>query len=112
MTTTTIKATAEELYADVFGVGDLSACAELEVTFDMQPPERATRDYPGCPATVELTGWGVTNIDIYDEDGKQVYPPSWGEFIPAIQLWVDKNETYLGELACEAEAAKAEEWRY
>jgi len=108
MSQCTITATAEELH-----VGNLSACAELEVAFDMQPAEKQTRDYPGCPATVELTGWILTNIDIY-EDGKiaQVYPPSWGEFWPAIQAWVDKNEQYLSELACEAEAAKAEEWRY
>jgi len=103
----TITATAEELY-----FGNLSACAELEVTFDLQPEERQTRDYPGCPATVELVEWKVTDIDIYDEDGTQIYPPSWGEFVPAIQAWVDKNDEYLVELACDAEAAKAEEWRY
>ena len=26
----------------------------IKVCFDAQPEERATRDYPGCPASIEL----------------------------------------------------------
>ena len=108
---TTIKVTAEELYH-----GDMSADADLSVTFDMQPPERATRDYPGHPATVEVVAWSVDNYSLYDADGNpivegpQATTPKW--LLCELDSWVENNDQYLVEEACEEEAAKAEDWRY
>jgi hypothetical protein len=129
MSQCTIQATAEELF-----MGDYSADAEISVTFDMCPPERATRDYPGHPGTVEVVEWEIDEYSVYNPEGDLVVhstprvfrvgavetkqtrtsfklgTPQWVR--DEVAKWVDKNDEYLTELACEAEAAKAEDWRY
>ena len=113
MPQTTIQTTVEELFDPN---SDIGADADISVTFDMQPPERATRDYPGCPATVEQVGWAIDSYCLYDDmgnepaEGNMSKTPEWlkGE----IEKWVESNDELLIELACEAEAAKAEDWRY
>ena len=42
--------TTMTIHADI-GEDDL---IELQVAFDVQPAERATRDYPGCPASIDI----------------------------------------------------------
>lgn len=103
----TITTTAEDLHAN-----NWSGVAEIEVTFDLCAPEPQTRNYPGSPGTVEVVDWAVVGVDIYNCDGIQIFPPSWGEFVPAIAQWIDDNDSQLVEDAIEAEAARCEEWRY
>lgn len=119
MSRLTIQATAEELFCD-----DLSACAELSVEFEMTPPEKATRDYPGDPGMVELLEWEVDEITVHYDDyfsvlfhnrnkyGKDIRPSAWSRFIPVISKWVDENEDRLIESAIEKEAEMEEDWRY
>lgn len=110
----TITVTAEELFCE--DDGHLSADADLSVTLDMQPAELPTRTYPGCPATVEVTGWSVDHYTIYDTDGHAVTEgpqnrtPKW--LLGEIDRWVSENDEQLIEQACEEESAKAENWRY
>lgn len=46
---TTTRYTCEEV-----PLGDELATVEYDVTFSAHPPERRTRDYPGCPAFCEV----------------------------------------------------------
>ena len=133
MPTITIKATAEELFYSPHD--GYSADAELSVTFDLTPPERATRDYPGHPGVVELIEWELEEWNIYTPDGELVVTstvreftvhPKEGEPITTKQdktnfrlgtprwvrdrvaEWVESNDQYLIEQACEAEAEACE----
>jgi hypothetical protein len=107
MSQITIKVTAEELR---------NADADLSITFDMQPPERATHSYPGCPATIEQVDWSVDHYTLYDDDGNaivegpQATTPKW--LLKEINNWIEKNDSLLIEYACEEAAAQAEDWRY
>jgi len=107
----TIFATAEELFH-----GDISAEADLAVTFDMQPAEPQTRNYPGCPSTVEQVGWSVERYCLYDdngdpiEEGPQATTPKW--LLREIDGWISDNEELLIDQACEEGAEREEDWRY
>lgn len=43
---------------------DNGAEVEVTITFDYQPYERRTRDYPGCPADITQ----ITAVDAYDNE--------------------------------------------
>jgi hypothetical protein len=114
MSQVTIQATAEELFTDC---GQFSADADISVTFDLCPPERATRDYPGHPGVVELTGWAIDSYTIYNQDtghpiveGPQATTPQWVK--DEVAKWVDKNEQSLIDDACEAEAEASDPYNY
>lgn len=47
-------------YADI-GIEDV---VDVEVEFDFQPEERMTRDYPGCPAYIEIISVIRGGVDI------------------------------------------------
>jgi hypothetical protein len=86
--------------------GDKAAEADVTITFDVMPEEKPTRDYPGYPATVELTGWSITHYTLYGNDGTpimegpQATTPKWVK--AEVDKYVTENEDYLSELACES----------
>ena len=114
MTQTTVQITIEELYHPN---GEVSADADVSVTFDMVPEEKQTRDYPGYPATAELVAWIVDSYSLYNDDtgemieeGLMATTPRW--LRKAIDSHITEFEDDLIEMACEKEAEKAEDWRY
>jgi hypothetical protein len=99
------RATVEELFKPN---SDIGADADIVVTFDASPEEPQTRDYPGCPAVVELVGWAIEHYTLYDadgnptEEGPQARTPAW--LLKEVDGWVESNDQLLIDQACEEDA--------
>lgn len=98
----TTRITIEELYHE-----NISAEAEVSVTFDLQPEEKPTRNYPGHPATVERIDWKIDSYTLFgavaEVDG---HAPTWLQ--SSVSQRLDDLEQELMEQVCE-EASDAEQ---
>lgn len=99
----TVRMTAEELFNEKETV---SADADIAITFDMQPEERRTMDYPGHPATAELVSWELEHYTLYNQEtGNAIDPSCWDKtpqwLLSEIEEWVNDNEHFLTEEAFE-----------
>lgn len=87
---------------------------EVEMEFDYQPEEPQTRNYPGCPASVEITGLKGSIVGIWDGVGQVIMPIEPVEIVDLdeiIDIHVNtKSDKLMRQLeeACEKDVSDQE----
>lgn len=69
-TSITAETTVEELEIEL-GDGYWADWCEVEVEIDVQPEEKQTHEYPGCPASAEITNLVVKKVYVTDDHGDE-----------------------------------------
>jgi hypothetical protein len=101
-----MKLTLEEL-----GKG-LNGCVEVEIDYDVTPGEAQTWDYPGSPATVELTDVHVTEYTSDTHEVKREDRPDWFAWLDRVvgdileAEWDEHEERILEDAADREDAAR------
>lgn len=104
-----MKLTLEEL-----GKG-MNGCVEVEIDYDVTPGEERTWDYPGSPATVELTDVHVTEYSNDSVTVKREDRPDWFAWLDKVVEGIleadwDSHEESILEDAADADEAAREDY--
>ena len=101
----TLLETIEELCFK-FESRNYDACVDAEFEFEIDPGEKATRDYPGVGPSAFVTGFKIKKVEIWNDRGELIDPPAnmiTDSVFPLISEWHEKNEDYLEEQAFETD---------